>query len=91
MGTLDVIIVGAGTAGLGALREVRKRTQSFMIINDGPWGTMCARAGGMPSKALLEAAERRDRFPGERVVAADCRRPGEARCRGLGRLAARPG
>jgi dihydrolipoamide dehydrogenase len=56
MGAVDVIIVGAGTAGLGALREIRKRTQSFIIINDGPWGTMCARVGCMPSKALIEAA-----------------------------------
>jgi dihydrolipoyl dehydrogenase len=57
MGTVDVIIVGAGTAGVGALREVRKRTQSFIIINDGPWGTMCARVGCMPSKTLIAAAE----------------------------------
>jgi len=56
MDTVDVIIVGAGTAGLGALREVRKSTQSFLIVNDGPWGTMCARVGCMPSKALIEAA-----------------------------------
>ena len=56
MGTVDVIIVGAGTAGLGALREVRKRTQSFIIVSDGPWGTMCARVGCMPSKMLIEAA-----------------------------------
>ncbi len=54
--TLDVIIIGAGSAGLAALREVRKRTQSFVIINDGPWGTICARVGCMPSKALIEAA-----------------------------------
>jgi dihydrolipoamide dehydrogenase len=56
MGIVDVIIVGAGTAGLGALREVRKHTQSFVIVNDGPWGTMCARVGCMPSKALIAAA-----------------------------------
>ena len=47
---LDVIIVGAGSAGLAALREVRKYTQRFVIINDGPWGTVCARVGCMPSK-----------------------------------------
>jgi len=45
----------AGTAGLSALREVKKRTQSFAIINDGPWGTLCARVGCMPSKALIAA------------------------------------
>jgi dihydrolipoamide dehydrogenase len=62
---LDVIIVGSGTAGLAALREVRKRTNNFVLINDGPWGTVCARVGCMPSKALIEAANafyRRTRF-----------------------------
>lgn len=52
----DVIILGAGTAGLAALREVRKRTESFLIVNDGAYGTTCARVGCMPSKALIEAA-----------------------------------
>jgi len=54
--SLDVIIIGAGTAGLAALREVRKRTSNFLLINDGPWGTICARVGCMPSKVLIEAA-----------------------------------
>ncbi|MFZ1851121.1 MAG: FAD-dependent oxidoreductase, partial [Nitrosomonas sp.] len=53
---LDVIIVGAGTAGLSSLREVKKQTDQFAIINDGPWGTTCARVGCMPSKLLIEAA-----------------------------------
>ena len=52
----DVIIVGAGTAGLAALREVKKRTSNFILINDGAWGTVCARVGCMPSKTLIEAA-----------------------------------
>lgn len=52
----DVVIVGAGSAGLAALREVRKRTDNFLLVNDGPWGTSCARVGCMPSKVLIEAA-----------------------------------
>jgi dihydrolipoamide dehydrogenase len=52
----DVVILGAGTAGLSALRAVRERTESFAIVNDGPYGTMCARVGCMPSKALIEVA-----------------------------------
>ncbi len=53
---LDVVIIGAGTAGLSALREVRKRTENFVLVNDGPYGTTCARVGCMPSKVLVEAA-----------------------------------
>ncbi len=53
----DVIIIGAGTAGLSALSEVRKRTDNFLMVNRGPWGTTCARVGCMPSKLLIEAAD----------------------------------
>ena len=63
----DVAILGAGTAGLSALREVRKKTDRFVIINDGAYGTTCARVGCMPSKALIEAANafaRRREFDG---------------------------
>jgi dihydrolipoamide dehydrogenase len=52
----DVAIIGAGSAGLSALRQVRKQTDNFVIINDGPYGTTCARVGCMPSKALIESA-----------------------------------
>lgn len=55
-GILDVVIVGAGTAGLAALREVRKRTERFILINEPPYGTTCIRVGCMPSKALIAAA-----------------------------------
>ena len=50
-------ILGAGTAGLTALSQVRKHTDDFVIINHGPYGTTCARVGCMPSKALIQAAD----------------------------------
>ena len=46
----------AGTAGLSALREVRRYTDDFLLVNDGHWGTTCAAIGCMPSKAPIEAA-----------------------------------
>jgi len=53
---VDTVIVGSGSAGLSALREVRRYTEDFLLINDGHWGTTCAAVGCMPSKALIEAA-----------------------------------
>lgn len=53
---VDTIIIGAGTAGLSALHEVRRYTDDFLLVNDGHWGTTCAAVGCMPSKALIEAA-----------------------------------
>lgn len=64
---VDTVIVGAGTAGLSALREVRRYTEDFLIVNEGDWGTTCATVGCMPSKALIEAANafhRRHAFDG---------------------------
>lgn len=49
-------IIGAGTAGLTALKEAQRHTDDVVLINDGPYGTTCARVGCMPSKALLAAA-----------------------------------
>ncbi len=50
-------IVGAGTAGLTALAQIRKHTDDFVIVNAGAYGTTCARVGCMPSKALIQAAD----------------------------------
>ncbi|MBS1197517.1 MAG: dihydrolipoamide dehydrogenase [Proteobacteria bacterium] len=55
--TVDVAIIGAGTAGLYALREVRRAKKSFVLIDHGPLGTTCARVGCMPSKVALHSAE----------------------------------
>lgn len=54
---VDVAIIGAGTAGLGARREAQKRGADWVLIDDGPLGTTCARVGCMPSKLLIAAAE----------------------------------
>tara|TARA_B100001971_G_scaffold37960_1_gene33032 strand:- start:75505 stop:76917 length:1413 start_codon:yes stop_codon:yes gene_type:complete len=52
----DVAIIGAGTAGLTARKEVAKVTDNYIVIDDGPLGTTCARVGCMPSKVLIQAA-----------------------------------
>ena len=51
----DVAIIGAGSAGLYAMREVRQAGRSFVLIDHGPLGTTCARVGCMPSKVALHA------------------------------------
>jgi dihydrolipoamide dehydrogenase len=54
---VDVAIIGAGSAGLYAMSQVRPSGKSFVLINGGPIGTTCARVGCMPSKALIQVAE----------------------------------
>lgn len=53
---VDVVIIGAGSAGLAALRQVAQKTDDFLLIDRGPLGTTCARVGCMPSKVLIDAA-----------------------------------
>jgi dihydrolipoamide dehydrogenase len=55
--SVDVAIIGAGTAGLNARREVEKRGGRPLLIERGPYGTTCARVGCMPSKLLIAAAD----------------------------------
>lgn len=54
---VEVAIIGAGSAGLYALSQVKKQTSNFILINSGPYGTTCARVGCMPSKSLIRIAE----------------------------------
>ncbi|MFC1671172.1 dihydrolipoyl dehydrogenase [Spirochaetota bacterium] len=53
---VDVAVIGAGSAGLFAVSEIRKVTDNFIIINGGQYGTTCARVGCMPSKTLIHGA-----------------------------------
>jgi len=52
----DVAIIGSGTAGLTARSQVAKKTDNYVVIDDGILGTTCARVGCMPSKVLIEVA-----------------------------------
>ena len=53
---VKVAIIGAGSAGISALRQVKKTTEDYVLIDKGPLGTTCARVGCMPSKALIQVA-----------------------------------
>ena len=71
---VDVAIIGAGSAGLFALSQVRKQTDNYVLIDGGELGTTCARVGCMPSKALIQVAEdfyRRKVFEREGIEGAD--------------------
>ena len=54
----DIIIIGAGTAGIAAYKQAIRHTQNLLIINAGEWDTTCARVGCMPSKVLISSANR---------------------------------
>ena len=54
---IEIAIIGAGTAGMGAYRAAKNHTDSVVMIEAGEYGTTCARVGCMPSKLLIAAAE----------------------------------
>lgn len=53
----DVVIIGAGSAGMSAYKSARQFTESVLVIEESHYGTTCARVGCMPSKLLIAAAE----------------------------------
>lgn len=55
---VDVAVIGAGTAGMHAFSAARRAGAHVVLIDHGPLGTLCARTGCMPSKAVLHAAQR---------------------------------
>ena len=54
---VDVAIIGAGSAGLSAVHQVRRYTDNYILVDGGELGTTCARVGCMPSKVLIQIAE----------------------------------
>jgi dihydrolipoamide dehydrogenase len=55
--SVDVAIIGAGTAGLAAWRAASAQGKRTVVIEGGAYGTTCARVGCMPSKLLIAAAD----------------------------------
>ena len=51
--TVDVAILGAGSAGLSARRAVKKQGRSVVMIDPGPFGTTCAREMRMSSSWVV--------------------------------------
>ena len=71
---IDVAIIGAGSAGLFALSQVRRKTDNYVLIDGGELGTTCARVGCMPSKVMIQVADdyhRRSIFEREGIDGAD--------------------
>jgi dihydrolipoamide dehydrogenase len=56
-GPVDVVVLGAGTAGLAAYRAAVATGASALLVEHGPRGTTCARVACMPSKLLIAAAD----------------------------------
>ena len=74
MRDVEVAIIGAGSAGLFALSQVRRQTDNYVLINGGELGTTCARVGCMPSKVMIQVAEdfyRRNIFGREGIDGSD--------------------
>ncbi|MDH5485258.1 MAG: dihydrolipoyl dehydrogenase [Gammaproteobacteria bacterium] len=71
---VDVAIIGAGSAGLYALGQVKHLTDNYLLIDGGELGTTCARVGCMPSKVMIQIAEdfhRRSIFDREGIEGKD--------------------
>jgi dihydrolipoamide dehydrogenase len=54
--SVDVAVIGAGTAGLAAFRAATKTGKHVVLIEGGTYGTTCIKYGCMPSKLLIAAA-----------------------------------
>ena len=65
---LDLVVIGGGAGGLAAARAGARQGASVLLVQRGPLGGECTFTGCVPSKALIEAARRREPF--DRAIAA---------------------
>lgn len=53
----DIVIIGAGSAGMSAFKEASVYNKDIYLIEKNTYGTTCAKVGCMPSKLLIAAAD----------------------------------
>jgi len=58
----DVIVIGGGAGGLSAARSAARRGARTLLVQQGRLGGDCTFTGCVPSKTLIEAAERGQTF-----------------------------
>ena len=58
----DLVVIGGGAAGIGAARAARSKGASVVLVEQARIGGDCTFTGCVPSKAVIEAAERGDGF-----------------------------
>lgn len=71
----DVVVIGAGTAGLAAAKAAHSEGARVALVDHGPLGTLCARKGCMPSKIILRSTDALVRA--RRLARLGVRAPGE--------------
>lgn len=54
----DLLVLGGGAGGMAAARTARQLGKTVALVQDGPVGGDCTFTGCVPSKTLLESAER---------------------------------
>ena len=54
----DLVVIGGGAAGIGAARAARSKGASVVMVEKARIGGDCTFTGCVPSKAVIEAAER---------------------------------
>ncbi|GAA3732076.1 dihydrolipoyl dehydrogenase family protein [Salinactinospora qingdaonensis] len=61
--TPHLVVLGGGAAGLAAARAALARQARPLLVTEGPPGGDCTFTGCVPSKSLIEAAERGATYP----------------------------
>ena len=54
----DLVVIGGGAGGLAAARAGVRKGVATLMVQDGPVGGDCTFSGCVPSKSLIEAAQR---------------------------------